>query len=119
MGRPHRIILGVSAVALTAAGVALAPTSSAAVACGVLFDDFTYASRTDPALGQRGWSIRGAAGGPGVPGARWSPDNVSFPTVDGQKVAQLTARTDGTAAGTSHAEFSLSEIGRASCRERV
>jgi hypothetical protein len=108
MGRPHKLVLGVSAVALTVAGIAFAPVGNAAVACGVLFDDFAYSSRTDPTLAQRGWSIRSAAGGPGVPGARWSADNVSFPSVDGQKVAQLTARTDGTAAGTSHAEFSLS-----------
>ncbi|MFC7530963.1 ricin-type beta-trefoil lectin domain protein [Actinoplanes sp. GCM10030250] len=89
-------------------GVAAAPSSSAAVGCGVLFDDFNYSSRTDAALGQRGWSIRSNAGGPGVSGARWLADNVSFPTVDGQKVAQLKAVTDGTAGGTSHAEFSQS-----------
>ncbi|GIF42648.1 ricin-type beta-trefoil lectin domain protein [Actinoplanes xinjiangensis] len=94
--------------ALTAAGIAAAPSGSAAVGCGVLFDDFDYSSRTDAALGQRGWSVRATAGGPGVSGARWLPDNVSFPTVDGQKVAQLKAVTDGTAAGTSHAEFSQS-----------
>jgi hypothetical protein len=108
MGLSRKILVGASAAALTAIGIAVAPSSDAAVACGVLFDDFAYSSRTDPALGQRGWSVRGQAGGPGVPGASWSPDNVTFPTVDGQKVAQLTARTNGTAAGTSHAEFSQS-----------
>jgi hypothetical protein len=108
MGLSRKIVVGVSAAALSAVGIAFAPSSEAAAACGVLFDDFAYASRTDPALAQRGWSIRGTAGGPGVPGAAWRPDNVSFPTVDGQRVAQLAARTDGTAAGTSHAEFSLS-----------
>ncbi|GIE82502.1 hypothetical protein Aph02nite_84520 [Actinoplanes philippinensis] len=92
--------------ALTGIGIAAAPTGSAAAGCGVLFDDFDYSSRTDAALGQRGWSIRSNAGGPGVSGARWLPDNVSFPTVDGQKALQLKAVTDGTAAGTSHAEFS-------------
>jgi hypothetical protein len=97
-----------SVAALTGIGVAVAPSSSAAVGCGVLFDDFTYSSRTDPALGQRGWRIRSTAGGPGVSGARWLAENVSFPTVDGQKVAQLKAVTDGTAGGTSHAEFSQS-----------
>ncbi|MFI7541827.1 carbohydrate-binding protein [Actinoplanes sp. NPDC049599] len=112
MGRPRKIAVGATVAATAAAlagfAVAAAPSSSAATACGVLFDDFAYSSRTDPALGQRGWSIRGAAGGPGVPGASWLADNVSFPTVDGQRVAQLTARTDGTAGGTSHAEFSQS-----------
>ncbi|GAA0795181.1 carbohydrate-binding protein [Spirilliplanes yamanashiensis] len=97
-----------SAAALTAFGISAALPSSAAVACGTLFDDFNYSSNGDPALGQRGWSIRGQAGGPGVPGATWSRDNVSFPTVDGQKVVQLRSTTNGTAGGTTHAEFSQS-----------
>ena len=79
--------LAATAVALTGIGIAVAPSSSAAAACGVLFDDFNYSSRTDAALGQRGWSVRSTSGGPGVAGARWLADNVSFPTVDGQKVA--------------------------------
>ncbi|MEU4625618.1 RICIN domain-containing protein [Actinoplanes sp. NPDC023801] len=100
--------MAATVAALTGIGIAAAPTGSAAVSCGVLFDDFNYSSRTDPALGQRGWSVRTSAGGPGVSGARWLADNVSFPTVDGQKAVQLRAVTDGTAAGTSHAEFSQS-----------
>jgi hypothetical protein len=95
-----------SAAALTAFGISVASPSAAAVACGTLFDDFAYSSAGDPALASRGWSIRGNAGGPGVPGATWSRDNVSFATVDGQRVARLRATTDGTAAGTTHAEFS-------------
>ncbi|GAA1618962.1 ricin-type beta-trefoil lectin domain protein [Actinoplanes couchii] len=100
--------MAATVAAFSAVAVATAPGSSAAVGCGVLFDDFDYSSRTDAALGQRGWSIRSNTGGPGVSGARWLADNVSFPTVDGQKVAQLRAVTDGTAGGTSHAEFSQS-----------
>ncbi|BEL06554.1 hypothetical protein Q0Z83_047450 [Actinoplanes sichuanensis] len=106
----RKIVMGtVTAVAvatLTGIGIAAAPSGNAAAGCGVLFDDFNYSSRTDAALGQRGWSVRSNAGGPGVGGARWLPDNVSFPIVDGQKALQLKAVTDGTAAGTSHAEFS-------------
>ncbi|WP_249998724.1 carbohydrate-binding protein [Actinoplanes sp. M2I2] len=113
MGRKRTLVLGTTVAGVTAAtaafGIAAAAPSNAATACGSLFDDFSYSSRTDPALSQRGWSIRTATGGPGVPGAGWRADNVAFPTVDGQRVAQLTARTDGTAAGTSHAEFSLSQ----------
>ncbi|MBL7252923.1 carbohydrate-binding protein [Paractinoplanes lichenicola] len=110
MGRTRKIVLGATVASVTVAlGVAATSSSSAAAACGALFDDFNYSSRTDPALTQRGWSIRTASGGPGVPGAGWRADNVTFPTVDGQKVAQLTATTNGTAAGTSHAEFSQSQ----------
>jgi ricin-type beta-trefoil lectin protein len=101
-------ILATTAALLTAVGIAAAPNGSAAVGCGVLFDDFNYSSHSDAALSQRGWSIRSNAGGPGVAGAGWRADNVSFPTVDGQQVAQLKAVTDGTAAGTSHAEMSQS-----------
>lgn len=104
----HWCDLAATVAALTGTGIAAAPSSGAAVGCGVLFDDFNYSSRTDAALGQRGWSIRSNSGGPGVSGARWLADNVSFPTVDGQKVAQLKAVTDGTAGDTSHAEFSQS-----------
>ena len=111
--KPNRKIvigttLATAAAALTGLGIASAPSSSAAVGCGVLFDDFNYTSRTDAALSQRGWRIRTNAGGPGVSGASWLADNVSFPTVDRQKVAQLRAATNGTAGGTSHAEFSQS-----------
>ncbi|MBU2663684.1 glycosyl hydrolase [Actinoplanes bogorensis] len=110
MGRKRSAVVAVSlAVATTAAGIVAASTSDAATACGALFDDFNYSSRTDPALTKRGWSIRTQTGGPGVPGAGWRADNVAFPTVDGQRVAQLTATTDGTAAGTTHAEFSQSQ----------
>ena len=110
--KTRKVVIGATvatvAAALTGVVVATAPSSSAAAACGVLFDDFNYSSRTDAALGARGWSVRSNAGGPGVGGAAWSADNVTFPTVDGQKVAQLRASTDGTAAGTTHAELSQS-----------
>ncbi|MDR4215909.1 hydrolase, partial [Bacillus paralicheniformis] len=44
-------------------------------------------------------------GGPGVPGARWAPENITFPSVDGDKAAQLASSTDGTASGTKHTEL--------------
>jgi hypothetical protein len=97
-----------SVTALGAAVVATATSSGAAAACGVVFDDFNYSSPTDARLGQRGWHLRGNAGGPGVPGASWSSNNISFPTVDGAQVAQLRAATNGTPQGTTHAELSLS-----------
>jgi hypothetical protein len=40
-----------------------------------------------------------------VPGTTWTPANITFPTVDGQKVAQLALSTDGTATGTSASEL--------------
>ena len=63
------------------------------------------ARRLTPSLTAHGWTPRSYPGGPGVPGATWSPNNITFPTADGQKVMQLTASTDGTGAGTNHAEL--------------
>jgi hypothetical protein len=96
---------------LIVTGNAQAETAPAALGpCGVLFDDFNYAAPSDPAFTGHGWTARNNAGGPGVPGASWSAANISFPTVDGQKVAQLQASTDGTAAGTTHAEFLQTQL---------
>ncbi|WP_447008943.1 glycoside hydrolase family 16 protein [Saccharothrix sp. DSM 118769] len=77
----------------------------APVPCGRFFDDFRYSSSRDGRLGEAGWTARGDAGGPGPQGAAWSADNITFPVVDGEQVAQLSASTDGTAAGTSQAEL--------------
>jgi hypothetical protein len=107
IGKRRSILIGSLAAMLSAAGaVAVATAPSAAAAdCGRLFDDFSYASSSDAALTRNGWVPRSYQGGPGVPGANWSPNNISFPTADGQKVLQLTAYTDGTAGGTGHAEL--------------
>jgi hypothetical protein len=74
---------------------------AAAAPCDALFDDFAYSSSSNPAIATRNWTVRTNSGGPGVPGAAWPASNVSFPTVDGQKMLQLAAATDGTA----HAEM--------------
>lgn len=104
MGR--RLFAGLLVSALSTFGFVAANAGSAAAAdCGYLFDDFHYASSADPALTANGWTPRTYQGGPGVPGANWSASAITFPTSGGQKVMQLTASTDGTAAGTKHAEL--------------
>ncbi|MET7396727.1 glycosyl hydrolase [Dactylosporangium sp. NPDC005572] len=96
-------VLGaIGAVAVTAATVG---TASAATNCGYLFDDFNYSSSSDSLLTSHGWVPRTYSGGPGVSGATWSANSVSFPTSGGQKVMQLTASTDGTGGGTNQAEL--------------
>ncbi|MEU4163522.1 glycosyl hydrolase [Actinoplanes sp. NPDC026670] len=101
-----RLFGGAAATVLAAVGVVAMNAGTASAAdCGYLFDDFHYASSADPALTANGWTPRSYQGGPGVPGANWSPNAITFPTSNGQKVMQLTASTDGTAAGTSHAEL--------------
>ncbi len=103
-----------SALATVAAATIAITTSSAATAnaatdCGVLFDDFRYTSPADPAFSGAKWTTRNDVGSPGVPGARWLTSNITFPTVNGERVAQLAASTDGTANGTTHSELFQSE----------
>lgn len=71
----------------------------------ILFDDFDYRGPADPRVDRNGWDIRSASGGPGVAGATWNPDNISFPRVDGHRSLQLQLTTDGTATGTTESEF--------------
>jgi hypothetical protein len=69
-----------------------------------LFDDFTYTSHTDPALASHGWSVRSNSGGPGVPGATWAPENVTFVREGSNSVMNLETSTAGTAATTEMTE---------------
>jgi hypothetical protein len=98
------------AALLTVLNVATAAPTASAATCGALFDDFSYTSHTDPNLTAHGWSPRSNSGGPGVPGATWAPENITFPTVDGDKVAQLASSTDGTAGGTKQTELLQSQL---------
>ncbi|WP_235096993.1 hypothetical protein [Amycolatopsis decaplanina] len=92
--------------ALSVAALGLAPGDAAGAAgCGALFDDFHYTSYTDGLLSQHGWQVRSGAGGPGVGGARWAPEGITFPTSGGDKVLQLASATDGTPAGTTQTEI--------------
>ena len=89
--------LAAAALVTVAGGLVVTTNASAQAApgpCGVLFDDFNYASSTDSAFTGHGWTARNNAGGPGVPGASWSAANITFPTVDGQKVAQQVGIQD-------------------------
>lgn len=65
----------------------------------ILFDDFDYPDERQLAAG--GWLVRATAGGPGIPGAGWA--GVSLVGEPGGRMVRLTARTDGTAAGTTQA----------------
>ncbi|MFE0701812.1 cellulose binding domain-containing protein [Streptomyces sp. NPDC058872] len=69
-----------------------------------LFDDFSYASHTDPALSSHGWSVRSNSGGPGVPGATWDPSKVTFVTQGGNTVMNLETSSAGTSSSTVQTE---------------
>ena len=55
----------------------------------LFFDDFSYSSRAQ--LEKHGWIVRTAAGWPGVPGATWDAEGVTF----SRGTLQITASADG------------------------
>ncbi|MFG3490406.1 MULTISPECIES: cellulose binding domain-containing protein [unclassified Streptomyces] len=70
-----------------------------------LFDDFDYTGHTDPAIGAHGWSVRSNSGGPGVPGATWAPENVTFAKEGTNSIMNLRSSTAGTGESTRHTEI--------------
>jgi hypothetical protein len=75
---------------------------------GVMFDDFTYTGPNDPNLAAHDWTVRTSSGGPGVSGATWSANAISFPAstaAGGSHVMNLAASTDGTSGNTVQAEI--------------
>jgi hypothetical protein len=98
-----------SAVQATVAALPAAPpTLVVGPGAGQMFDDFNYAGPTDPSLTKHAWTARADPGGPGIPGAKWSLNGVSFiddPDLEGNHLMQLTSSTDGTPQKTTQAEL--------------
>lgn len=74
-----------------------APAVASADAKGELFDDFSYGSTGE--LAGNGWTMRTAAGWPGVAGAAWGGER--FALVDdteqaGNRLLRMNAETDGS-----------------------
>jgi hypothetical protein len=72
----------------------------------VFFDDFSYA--TPEQLPEGGWQVRTAGGHPGLPGGRFGLDALAIvddPGRAGNRLLRMTARTDGTGAGTAQAQL--------------
>jgi hypothetical protein len=91
----------------TATGPTSPPPSGQA-----LFDDFNYTGSSDPNLAAHDWTVRTSAGGPGVSGATWSANAITFPAstaAGGTHVMNLAASTDGTAANTVQAELDTTQ----------
>jgi hypothetical protein len=67
----------------------------------ILFDDFSYSA--SDAMTTNGWIIRSGSGWPGVPGAIFRPENLSFvdyPDQAGNRLLRMTSSTDGTSENT-------------------
>jgi hypothetical protein len=63
----------------------------------ILFDDFSYS--TPDEMTSNGWIIRSGTGWPGVSGATFRSENVSFvdyPDQTGNRLLRMTSSTDGT-----------------------
>jgi hypothetical protein len=91
-----------ASAALLAASAHAQPGDAAG---GLFFDDFDYAAPADLAAG--GWLVREGAGHPGLPGGRFGAEQVSLvddPARPGNRLLRLSARTDGTGAGTVQAQ---------------
>ncbi len=74
------------------------PTNSPAQ---ILFDDFSYSTADE--MIANGWILRSEQGWPGVTGASFRPENVSFidyTAQPGNHLLRMTSSTDGTSANT-------------------
>jgi hypothetical protein len=72
----------------------------------VFFDDFHYNTATQ--LERHGWIVRTAGGWPGVPGAVWRRENVSFandPARRGNRLLRMTSSTTGGPGGTTQTQI--------------
>lgn len=91
--------------------VILAPTLATSTATPEpqaprLFDDFIYSDQA--ALEANGWVVRTAAGWPGVPGATWWPEGITFHDSaerPGDRWVRLASATDGTGEGTRQSQL--------------
>lgn len=67
----------------------------------ILFDDFSYSSAGE--MTANGWVIRSGGGWPGVSGATFRPENISFldyPDQANNRLLRMTSSTDGTGENT-------------------
>lgn len=71
----------------------------------ILFDDFSYSSTDE--MTANGWIVRSGQGWPGVAGATFREENVTFmdyPEPAGNRLLRMTSSTDGTAEGSSQTQ---------------
>jgi hypothetical protein len=100
--------VGATPVALAGGGTktSAARRPAARKAPRVLFDDFSYSDHDR--LAGNGWIVRTVAGWPGVPGATWRKEGVSFlddPDRPGNRILRMTSSTDGTGANTNQTQI--------------
>ena len=103
--RPASIMAILLAGLLCAAG-SISPRAAGKAAAHFLFDDFNYQNHED--LAKHGWIVRTAPGWPGLPGAIWRKEGVSFhddPAQRGNRIIRMTSFTDGVGADTQQSQI--------------
>ena len=77
------------------------PTASNTEDSQILFDDFSYATHDE--MSSNGWVVRSGSGWPGITGATFRAENVSFvdyPDPADNRLLRMTSSTDGTPENT-------------------
>jgi hypothetical protein len=72
----------------------------------IMFDDFSYFDQRE--MARHGWIVRTAAGWPGVPGATWWREGVTFlrdPDGVRNRILRMTSATDGTGEHTRQTQI--------------
>ena len=82
------------------------PTSHGAAPDQIFFDDLNYTNKDQ--MKKKGWILRTEPGWPGVPGATWSENGVSFhkdPANARNRFVRMTSGTDGTGPNTTQTQI--------------
>jgi hypothetical protein len=86
--------------------VSSVPATHGAVPDAIFFDDLHYSDKA--VMKKRGWILRTEPGWPGVPGATWSENGVSFhkdPSKPENRFVRMTSATDGTGPNTTQTQI--------------
>ena len=81
-------------------------SSTAVISENILFDDFNYTDSTQ--MPTNGWYVRTGGGGPGISGASWSADYVTFlddPDNNSNRLMRMRASTAGSGATTVQSQI--------------
>ena len=95
------LFIAASCTSNTATPPAEIPTASHVEESQILFDDFSYSTHDE--MTSNGWVVRSGSGWPGVTGATFRAENVSFvdyPAPADNRLLRMTSSTDGTPENT-------------------
>src|SRR5919109_2210319 len=95
------LLIAVGCTSNTVNPVAETPTGTSSEAEQILFDDFSYSTLEE--MTSNGWVVRSGSGWPGVSGASFRAENVSFvdyPDLAENRLLRMTSSTDGIAENT-------------------